>query len=80
MKSLLTMVFVLLLCVIGFGFYQGWFAVSSPSPKAGSHEVNLNLSVDRDKIKADTDTVMNKAEEIAGQAKEGASELVGQDK
>ena len=59
---------------------QGWFAVSSPSPNAGSHEVNVNLTVDRDKIKADTDTVMDKAEEIAGQAKEGASELVDQNK
>lgn len=80
MKNLLRLVFVLMLCVIGIGFYQGWFTVTSPSSNAESHKVNVNLTVDRDKIKADTETVINQAAELTGQAKEEASEIVDQNK
>ena len=80
MKSFLMIVFVLVLCVIGFGFYRGWFTTSSTSSKADSHEVNVNLTIDRDKIEADTETALDKAAELTGQAQKGASEIVDQNK
>ena len=52
---------VLAICVVGFGFYRGWFALSSPSPTAGSNEVNINLATDTDKMKEDAQTVKDKA-------------------
>jgi len=54
MKKLILVVMLLLVCVVGFGFYRGWFSLSSSSPGVGSDKVNISLTVDRDKIKADT--------------------------
>ena len=34
---------VLALCVVGFGFYRGWFALSSPGRGTESNKVNINL-------------------------------------
>jgi len=54
MKKLFALLIVLALCVVGFGFYRGWFALSSSSSDTDSNKVNVNLTVDRDKVKADT--------------------------
>ena len=58
MKSSLPIVFVLLIRVLRVGFYLRRFTVSSVSPGAGSHERNINRTVDWDKIYSDTETVM----------------------
>ena len=71
-RNLITIVFVILLCVVGVGFYRGWFALSKSSPDSGSNKVNINLMVDTDKIKADAETVKEKTTELTGQAKEVA--------
>jgi len=63
MKKLIMVVLVLLLCVVRFGFYRGWFALSSPSPEAGSNKVNISLTVDPDRLKADTQMVQKKPAE-----------------
>ena len=65
---------VLVLCVVGFGFYRGWFALSRTSPDPGSHKVNINLTVDPDKMKADTEMVKEKTTKFSSQAKEEATE------
>jgi len=62
---------VLAICVVGFGFYRGWFALSSPSPAAGSNDVNVNLATDTDKMKADAETVKDKAAELTGNVTHG---------
>jgi hypothetical protein len=61
MKRLILVVMVLLVCVVGFGFYRGWFSLSSSSPGMGSDKVNISLTVDPDKMKADTKMSKNKA-------------------
>ena len=43
-------VVVLVLCVVGFGFYRGWFSLSSPNTGGGSNKVSL--TVEPDKLKA----------------------------
>ena len=74
MNRLFAVLIVLALLVVGFGFYRGWFALSSRSPDAGSNKVNINLTVDRDKMQEDAETVKNRATELTGKATEGASE------
>jgi hypothetical protein len=71
MKKLTLVVLVLLLCVIGFGFYRGWFTLSSSRPGAGSDKVNINLTVDPDKMKADTKMSKERTIEPTGQVTAG---------
>lgn len=66
MKKVCTVLAGLAILVVGFGFYRGWFALSSPSPTAGSNQVNVNLATDTDKIKRDGEAVKNKAAELTG--------------
>ena len=78
MNKLFAFLVVLVLCVVGIGFYRSWFTVSSPSPNAESHKVNVNVTVDPDKVKADAEIVKEKAAELTGRATEGAHDLVDQ--
>lgn len=71
---------VLTLGVVGLGFYQGWFVVSSPSHDPESSKVNINLTVDPDKVKEDAQAVKDKTKELTGKAAEGAKELGGKAK
>jgi len=74
MNRLFMVLMVLALLVVGFGFYRGWFALSSRSPDAGSNKVNINLTVDRDKMQEDAEAVQNKTSELTGKATDGANE------
>lgn len=54
MRSLIKVLAVLLICLVGIGFYRGWFSLTSPKPDARGNKgdkVNVNLSVDEGKIK-----------------------------
>jgi hypothetical protein len=72
-KKLFTVVIVLALLVIGVGFYRGWFALSSSSADQGSNKVNVNLTVDRDKMQEDAKAVQNKTAELTGAVTEQAN-------
>lgn len=48
------------LLILGLGFYRGWFAQSKSAPNAKSHQVNINLAVDPDKVKTNAKTVKEK--------------------
>ena len=76
MNRLFAFLIVVVICLAGIGFYRSWFTVSSPSSNAESHKVDINLTVDPDKVKADAGTVKEKAAELTGQTTEGAKELV----
>ena len=69
MKKLCWLVIVLAMCAIGVGFNRGWFAVSSSRYVEG-HKVNVNLTVDEDKMKQDGQKVKEKTKELTGQVKE----------
>lgn len=58
--KLTVVVPVLLLCVVGFGFYRSWFSLSSSGPGTGSSKVKISLTVDPDKMKAATAMVKEK--------------------
>jgi len=67
--SLFNVLFIVVLCVVGIGFYRGWFVLSSHSDdNAGGHKVDVNLSVDQDKMKADVKAVEAKAKDLTGSA------------
>lgn len=65
-NRLFPVLIVLVLLVIGFGFYRGWFALSSSNADKGSKKVNVNLTMDGDKIENDAQTVKDKATELTG--------------
>ncbi len=80
MNRLFGTLFVLLICVAGVGFYRGWFSVSTHGTDAENHNVDVSLSVDTDKVKADAETVKEKAVELTGEASSEASKLGDQAK
>ena len=69
MKKLLIVVLVLAIGVVGFGFYRGWFALSSPDSEGGDR-VNINLATDTGKMQDDADAVKDKAAELTGHSEE----------
>ena len=64
-RSIISVLFVLIICVGAVGFYRGWFTLSSGSPAAGSNKVNVNLTMDKDKFEEDVEMVKNKVTEKA---------------
>jgi hypothetical protein len=72
MKKLIMMALVLLLCVVAFGFYRGWFSLTSSGPGAGGNKVNISLTVDPDKMKADTKMTKGKTIEPTAEVNAGA--------
>ena len=78
-RNVLVLLLVLTVGVVGFGFYRGWFVLSSPSPATGSNEVNINLATDTDKMREDAETVKDKATELTDKVTEKASEPADQE-
>ena len=74
MKRLLTVVVLVALLLIGVGFYRGWFAMSSSGSDSASKKVNVNLTVDRNKIEEDAEAVQNKTTELTGKITNPTSE------
>jgi hypothetical protein len=72
MKTLIMVVLVLMLFVAGLGFYRGWFTLSSHSRGTESNKVDINLTVDGDKVNEDAETVKEKTAELTGKATDGA--------
>ena len=50
MRRLLVVLVVLLAGIVGLGFYQGWFRVSTAST---DDKVNTTITIDKDKLQAD---------------------------
>jgi hypothetical protein len=65
MRRFRSWLIVLTIIVVGLGFYRGWFSVSG-GREAVSHKVDVNLSVDTDKVKADAESVKDKAKDLTG--------------
>jgi len=72
MKKLSLVLIVLAILVVGVGFYRGWFALSSQNQDAESNKTDINLTVDRGKVKEDVQEVKDKTTELA---KKGTAEV-----
>ena len=66
MRKFIGLVVVLLVCVGAFGFYRGWFTLSGPNRDSDGNKINVQLSVDPDKVKADAAQAKDKATERSG--------------
>lgn len=64
---------VLLICLVGIGFWRGWFSVSRPRSDTEGDKVNVSVSVDKGKIKSDIKKVERRVEK-------GVSALEGKTK
>ena len=71
-RSRIGLVVVLLACAIAFGFYRGWFTLSThPDPR--SKKVDVNLTMDREKMEQDAATVKKDASDLVGRVKENTT-------
>jgi cell division protein YceG involved in septum cleavage len=75
MKKLFFVLIVLAILVVGLGFYRGWFALSSRSPDTDNNKVDINLTVDRGKVKKDVEEVKDKTKALANKTTEKAKNL-----
>jgi beta-lactam-binding protein with PASTA domain len=57
MKTLLKLLVLIVVVVAGVGFYLGWFRLSSRSDDS---KPNISLTVDKEKIEADKDKLVEK--------------------
>lgn len=56
MKRIVLILTSLAILVLGIGFYQGWFVLTSGG-RIGSDKVDVNLAVDPDKVQSDAEQV-----------------------
>jgi hypothetical protein len=73
-RFFIALALALFLGVVGVGFYRGWLILSSRGPDSGNNKVNVNLTLDRDKIRDDVETVTNKTPSRGDPITEPASE------
>lgn len=71
MRRLLVVLGLLLACIVGLGFYQGWFRVSTAST---DDKVNTTITIDKDKIQADEQKAKDKMHNIGKGDKEKTGE------
>lgn len=69
MSRLLGILFLVIIVIAGVGFARGWFTISSNREDA-TNRVDVNLSVDSDKIRQDTDTAKREAREFTEETAE----------
>jgi hypothetical protein len=67
MKGFLAVIVLLVVCVAAFGFYQGWFTMSTDNT---DHKSNVTFSVDQDKFKADEEKAKEKVQDLGHKVKE----------
>jgi hypothetical protein len=70
MRLLLKVLVISVVCLVGIGFWQGWFSFSSsPNPDPDGHKANFNMSVDKDKMKSDIKKAKEAVKEEVGKLK-----------
>ncbi len=73
MRKLFGVLIVIALVVVGFGFYRGWFTLSTSNPNSDADKTNVDLTVDRAKMNDDATTVKNKAAALTDEANSQAA-------
>ena len=64
MKKLILLAVVL----AGVGIWRGWFTFSSEPAVSGDSQKHFDLSINRDRIKADADALKEEAADLANRA------------
>lgn len=63
MKKLGLLLIVMGIVVVGFGFYRGWFIIST-GHEGTSNKVDVSLTLDPDKVKEDAGKVKEKVHKL----------------
>jgi len=72
-RALVILVIVLLMA----GFVRGWIALHGPERRAETNKVEVNLTVDPDKLKDDAHRVKDEANALGNEAREEFRDLTG---
>ena len=81
MRSLMFVVFLLLVGIAGVGFYRGWFAFSSNGTDHGTDQLpSATITVDKDKFHEDEQKARNDVQGFGQQAEKKAGDLTGKAK
>jgi predicted negative regulator of RcsB-dependent stress response len=67
MKGLVVVLVFLVVGIVAFGFYQGWFHLSTDH---ADHKSNVTFSVDQDRIQADEKKAKEKVQDFGHTVKE----------
>lgn len=59
-------IIVIAILLLAVGLYRGWFVVSGSSGETGAEKMNVNVSVDQEKMQDDVEAVKAKAVEATG--------------
>ncbi len=78
MGKLLGVVLLLAAGVVGLGVCLGWFQFSTGRAK-GSDKIDINLTIDEQKIKADTEKAMETAKDLGAQIKDQSEDVKAKD-
>ena len=65
MKTLLILLAMVMIVGVGLAFYQGWFSFSSSND---ARQASVKVSVDKEKIVADTDTAVDTVQDLGDKA------------
>lgn len=76
MKTLVVVIVLLLIGIAGFGFYRGWFRVSTDNT---DNKVNTTITVDKDKIHEDEQKAKEKVQAFGHKAKESTGQETGKE-
>lgn len=71
MRRLVGGIVLTLLVVAGVGYYMGWFQVST---NQSGEKSNIEITVDKQKLRDDAETAKKKAEELKDKAKQTLDE------
>ena len=74
MKRLFFLVCLVAVAIGVIGFYQGWFVATTSTTLDGKQ--NVNIVIDKDKIKSDEAKAKEKALELKDKAKDKASDTI----
>ena len=61
MRGFLVVLVLLVVGAVGFGFYRGWFQLSTDTTAGKS---NATITVDKDKIQADQDKLKKEVQDV----------------
>ena len=74
MFSVIRWLFGLLLCLVVIGLFRGWFSFSGAVGDPTNDQVNVNVSVDRAKVRTDAQKAGQLAEKVAQRIKDRRDE------
>jgi hypothetical protein len=69
MRRLLFVLLLLVAAGVGLGFYRGWFSLSTTGG-SGAGQTGVHLTIDQDKMKADSQKAKEKVSDAVDQSKE----------